>query len=102
MLVTYQILGVVTMKKKFLMTTAAAVLSLGVLAACGGAEEDPMLEDPGVEDPADAPMEEPMDEDPAMEEPAVEDEPMDEEPALDETEGELDMEEDMEDEEATN
>ncbi|MET3507407.1 hypothetical protein [Halalkalibacter oceani] len=69
------------MKKKFLMTTAAAVLSLGLLAACGGAEEDPALDQPGgVEDPADAPTDAPeLDaptEDPGM------DEPMEEEPTL--------------------
>lgn len=62
------------MKKKFLMTTAAAVLSLGLLAACGGAEEDPALEpDTGVEDPADAPADAPeldAPEDPAMDGPA--------------------------------
>ncbi len=34
------------MKKKLLMTTAAAVLSLGVLAACGNAEEDPAANEP--------------------------------------------------------
>ncbi|MCM3760134.1 hypothetical protein M3212_04935 [Alkalihalobacillus oceani] len=59
------------MKKKFLMTTAAAVLSLGLLAACGGAEEDPALEpDTGVEDPADAPELDAPAEDPAMDGPA--------------------------------
>ncbi len=44
-------LGVITMKKKLFMTTAAAVLSLGVLAACGATEEEPAV-DPAVEDPA--------------------------------------------------
>ncbi|WP_183163883.1 hypothetical protein [Alteribacter keqinensis] len=38
------------MKKKVLLSLLAGVLSIGVLAACGDAEEDPMQDDPGMED----------------------------------------------------
>ncbi len=40
------------MKNKFLMTTAAAVLSLGVLAACGDAEQEPGVDNEPIENPA--------------------------------------------------
>lgn len=89
------------MKKKFLMTTAAAVLSLGVITACGGAEEDPMLEDPAVEDPAmeEAPMDEPI-----TDEPALDDEEFGEEEIDVDVEGEETGDEfaEEEEEEATN
>ncbi len=89
------------------MTTAAAVLSLGVITACGApAEEDPMLEDPAVEDPAmeEAPVEEaPMDE-PITDEPALDDEEFDTEEEIDvDVEGEETGDEFAEEEEeATN
>ncbi|WP_198520786.1 hypothetical protein [Alteribacter populi] len=38
------------MKKKVLLSLLAGVLSVGVLAACGEVEEDPMQDDPGMED----------------------------------------------------
>ncbi|WP_171051756.1 hypothetical protein [Alteribacter natronophilus] len=38
------------MKKKVLLSLLAGVLSVGVLAACGDVEEDPMQDDPGMED----------------------------------------------------
>lgn len=69
------------------MTTAAAVLSLGVITACGApAEEEPVVDDP------------------AMEEAPVMDEPIDDEPALDDEEFQqeeqidIDLEEDTGDE----
>ncbi|MED4123411.1 hypothetical protein P4641_05400 [Halalkalibacterium halodurans] len=85
------------MKKKVLMTTASAVLALGVLAACGEpVDEGDMQEDPaGVEDPAAD-----LEEDPAAdleEDPAAD---LEEEPA-DDLDQELELEEEAdEDEEA--
>ncbi|WP_169720902.1 hypothetical protein [Alteribacter aurantiacus] len=38
------------MKKKVLLSLLAGVLSIGVLAACGDVEDDPMQDDPGMED----------------------------------------------------
>ncbi|WP_201745408.1 hypothetical protein [Alteribacter lacisalsi] len=38
------------MKKKVLLSLLAGVLSVGVLAACGDMEEDPMQDDPEMDD----------------------------------------------------
>ncbi len=76
-----------------MMTTAAAVLSLSVLAACGEPADEPMEGEP-VEDPA---MDEaPVEEEPAMDDDMYEDD-MEEEPAMDD---DMDEEMDMEEEDA--